>query len=104
MKLTKKSIYTIVYWVISCAMMLFTNIDLVIEGLSTDDKLIALLSLPMISVILGIQILFHSTLFVSIRNLTFAKSKSILRMLCNVLLSIISVGVLFLYYYQFTTT
>ena len=101
MKLTKKSIYTIVYWVISCAMMLFTNIDLVIEGLSTDDKLIALLSLPMI---LGIQILFHSTLFVSIRNLTFAKSKSILRMLCNVLLSIISVGVLFLYYYQFTTT
>ena len=98
MKLTKKTIFTTVYWAISCAMMIFTNLDLAIEGLHTEDKLIALLALPMIGVFLGLQILFHWIFYVSIRNLTFGENESTGKDVFNFLLAFASGAVLLLGY------
>ena len=100
MKLSKKTIFTAVYWAISCAMMIFTNLDLAIEGLHTEDKLIALLALPMIGVFLGLQILFHWIFYVSIRNLSFGEGGSTGKNVLHFILAFAS-GVALLLVYSF---
>ena len=56
MKLSKKTIFTTIYWVISCAIIVYVNITLIADALSSDDKLGMLMTGPLMLVITGFLI------------------------------------------------
>ena len=104
MKRTKKSIYTIVYWLISCPVIIVSDIiDVLRNRNSADDIFVpgSSIDLFFMGVTFGIQLFFHVMLFACTRYWFFSKNKTFLGVLFMILLSAVSVGVLLLYYYHF---
>lgn len=68
MKLSKKTIFTTVYWVISCAIIVYVNITLIADALSSDDKLGMLMTGPLMLVITGFLIVVFSVFYLLFRQ------------------------------------
>jgi formate/nitrite transporter FocA (FNT family) len=68
MKLSKKTIFTIVYWAISCAIIVYVNITLIADALSSDDKLGMLMTGPLMLVITGFLIVVFSVFYLLFRQ------------------------------------
>lgn len=68
MKLSKKTIFTTVYWAISCAIIVYVNITLIADALSSDDKLGMLLTGPLMLVITGFLIVVFSVFYLLFRQ------------------------------------
>ena len=69
MKLLKKTIFTTVYWVISCAIIVYVNITLIADALSSDDKLGMLMTGPLMLVITGFLIVVFSVFYLLFRQM-----------------------------------
>ena len=69
MKLSKKTIFTTVYWVISCAIIVYVNITLIADALSSDDKLGMLMTGPLMLVITGFLIVVFSVFYLLFRQM-----------------------------------
>ena len=68
MKLSKKTIFTTVYWAISCAIIVYVNITLIADALSSDDKLGMLMTGPLMLVISGFLIVVFSVFYLIFRQ------------------------------------
>jgi hypothetical protein len=68
MKLSKKTIFTTVYWAISCAIIVYVNITLIADALSSDDKLGMLMTGPLMLVITGFLIVVFSVFYLLFRQ------------------------------------
>ena len=68
MKLSKKTIFTTVYWTISCAIIVYVNITLIADALSSDDKLGMLMTGPLMLVITGFLIVVFSVFYLLFRQ------------------------------------
>jgi formate/nitrite transporter FocA (FNT family) len=68
MKLSKKTIFTIVYWAISCAIIVYVNITLIADALSSDDKLGMLMTGALMLVITGFLIVVFSVFYLLFRQ------------------------------------
>ena len=68
MKLSKKTIFTIVYWAISCAIIVYVNITFIADALSSDDKLGMLMTGPLMLVITGFLIVVFSVFYLLFRQ------------------------------------
>ena len=68
MKLSKKTIFTTIYWVISCAIIVYVNITLIADALSSDDKLGMLMTGPLMLVITGFLIVVFSVFYLLFRQ------------------------------------
>lgn len=68
MKLSKKTIFTTAYWVISCAIIVYVNITLIADALSSDDKLGMLMTGPLMLVITGFLIVVFSVFYLLFRQ------------------------------------
>jgi formate/nitrite transporter FocA (FNT family) len=68
MKLSKKTIFTTVYWAISCAIIVYVNITLIADALSSDDKLGMLMTGALMLVITGFLIVVFSVFYLLFRQ------------------------------------
>lgn len=68
MKLSKKTIFTTVYWAISCAIIVYVNITLIADALSSDDKLGMLMTGPLMLMITGFLIVVFSVFYLLFRQ------------------------------------
>lgn len=101
MKLTKKSIFTFVYWLTSCLVMIIFDIVSVVQDRNPPDDIFVPgsgIDLFFILVTFGLQILFHIVLFACLRYWFFSKNKSFVGVLFMFLLSAFAVVALLMWY------
>jgi hypothetical protein len=104
MKFTKKSIFSIVYWVISCLILIVSNVVSFVQDRNPSDDIFlpgSSIDLFFTFVAFALQLCLHIFLFACTRYWFFSKNKTVLGVLCMILLSTFSICAFLLYYYQF---
>ena len=104
MKLTKKSIFSIVYWVISCLILIVSKVLSFVQDRNPQDDIFlpgSSIDLFFTFVCFALQLFLHIFLFVCTRYWFYSKNKTVLGVLCMILLSTFSICAFLLYYYQF---